>query len=261
MKWSFVLSSRFNDAEHVITTSHSCKIMTCRVSSSEPTDTALQWQHHVQWWARPTTHSTDSSIVLHFIKSDVLPHVYFTGSNGTALVNSVTCPRASRSNAVQNSRVMCRVVLQQVRWCAVSCPASVLTPNLHSVMPPPASASTAQLHVSKRRVNLEYSSMTTSIGASFLQQAQQCINSNMRPIQRVQGWDSTGDNGRSKAGSQSSMPDNTVPLVYYYYCFYPTLFFFFFWAFGFGLGFVLGLLLSFVFHINTRWRKFKLTQK
>ena len=127
MKWSLVLSSRFNDAEHVITASHTCKIMTCRVYRLlQRAHRHSSWQHHVQWWARLTTHSTDSSIKLHFIKSDVLPHVYFSGFNGTALVNSVTCPRASRPNGVQHSRGMCRVVLQQVRWCAETCPASVL---------------------------------------------------------------------------------------------------------------------------------------
>ena len=67
----------------------------------------------------------------------------------------------------------------------------------------------------------------------------QCTDSNTRSIQQVQGRDSTGDNGRSKAGSQSSMPDNTPPLGFSWSCFYPI----FFWAFGFGLGFVLGLLL------------------
>ena len=61
------------------------------------------------------------------------------------------------------------------------------------------------------------------------------------------GRDSTGDNW-SKAGSQSSMASNNLPLGYSFVFLLACFFFlFFFWAFGFGLGFVLGLFFCFCF--------------
>ena len=73
----------------------------------------------------------------------------------------------------------------------------------------------------------------TSVAVCFLQRVPQSIDSSTRPIQRVQDRDNTGDNGRSKAGSQLSMPDNTHHWYFLVLLFYFSYFSFFFWAFGF----------------------------
>ena len=104
MIWSLVLSSRFDDIEHVITASHTCKVTTCRVYC------LLQWVHqHSSWWhhVQRRAYSTDSSITSHSIKSDddVLRHVYFSESNDNPCY-SATCPMACKSNDIQHWRAV-----------------------------------------------------------------------------------------------------------------------------------------------------------
>ena len=115
----------------------------------------------------------------------------------------------------QYTALTCCVVLQQVRWCAVSCPVSVLPSYMHDVMFPSASAMAQPSITCPSSEFIWNADPMTSVGVCFLQSVQQSTDSSTRPIQQVQGRDSTGNNGRSKAGSQLSMPDNTLPLGFW----------------------------------------------
>ena len=84
------------------------------------------------------------------------------------------------------------------------------------------------------------------VGVCFLQQVRQCTDSNTHPIQQVQGRDSTATIGGVKPAV--SLQCQTTTYNWDFFCLAFTLFPVFFWAFGFGLGFVLGLFLF-------RWKK------
>ena len=195
------------------------------VSSSESTNTALDSitsrGEHIQ------RHTALTAVSCCILSSQMICCVMSTsaGPTNTALVSSVTSPRASKSSDVQHRRL---VVLQQVRWYAGSCPVSVPTPNVHGVVslsanvhtmaqPSVTCPSNELIEIQLRWHQLEYTSFS------------KCIGSTTCSIQRVQGRDSTGDNGRSKAGNQSSMPENPLPLGLFWSCFYPTYFFLGIW--------------------------------
>ena len=256
-----VLSSMFNDAENMITVSHTCKTSTCGVSSKGTTNTALDSitssGQHVQ------QHTTLTAVSCCILSSRMMCCLMST-SAGPMAQPWLTVPHVpgQASPTMYSTDVLWYSsklddVRCHVQWvychqtCTTSCPFQRV-----AAMAQPSGACPSSEFI-----------WNAAPMTSFLAYASFSEFNSASTATHVPSSDYRAETALATMGGVKPAVSRQCQTTPYHYIFFFSLafilifsFLFFFWAFGFGLGFVLGLLLSCVFYINTRW-KFKLLPK